>query len=65
MDEAKLRTEAGSGDTIPGRKLIKDGSYWEAIIQVHTILRHILGQVLWQYICLVNGILKIPDHGIG
>jgi len=30
VDEAKLRTEAGSGDTIPGRKLIKDGSYWEA-----------------------------------
>jgi len=31
VDEAKPRTEAGSGDTIPGRKLMKkDGGYWEA-----------------------------------
>jgi len=31
VDEAKLRTEAGLGDSIPGRKLMKKhGSYWEA-----------------------------------
>jgi len=31
VDEAKLRTEASSGDAIPGRKLMKkDGGYWEA-----------------------------------
>jgi len=31
VDEAKPRTEASSGDGIPGRKLMKkDEGYWEA-----------------------------------